>query len=52
MNKCGGCNVREPWEHRCHGEGCDCDSPSCMRQQGRITHKELMEIINKELSLK
>lgn len=21
---CDGCNVREPWEHRCHGEPCRC----------------------------
>lgn len=22
---CDGCNVREPWEHRCHGEPCQCE---------------------------
>jgi len=24
---CDGCNVREPWEHRCHGKPCEC--PRC-----------------------
>ena len=23
--KCPGCDVREPWDHRCHGEPCPCD---------------------------
>lgn len=22
---CDGCNVREPWEHRCHGKPCPCE---------------------------
>lgn len=22
---CDGCNVRQPWEHRCHGEPCPCE---------------------------
>ncbi len=22
---CAGCNVREPFEHRCHGANCSCD---------------------------
>lgn len=48
---CDGCNVREPWEHRCHGGNCTCDNPVCMERQGRITHDELMEIVNKELSV-
>lgn len=43
---CDGCNVQGNWEHRCHGKGCDCDSPVCMEKQGKITHKELMEIVN------
>ena len=47
---CDGCNVREPWEHHCHGEGCTCDNPVCMERQGRITHDELMEIVNRELN--
>lgn len=47
---CDGCNVREPWEHRCHGGNCTCDNPVCMERQGRITHDVLMEIVNKELS--
>lgn len=21
---CDGCDVREPFEHRCHGESCSC----------------------------
>ena len=47
---CDGCNVREFWEHRCHGENCTCDNPACMERQGRITHDELMEIVNRELN--
>jgi hypothetical protein len=47
---CGGCNVREPHEHRCHGEGCKCDNPICMEHQGRITHEQLMEIVNSALA--
>jgi hypothetical protein len=30
--RCAGCNVRPPWEHRCHGQGCpceDCEGRSC-----------------------
>lgn len=30
---CDGCNVREPWEHRCHGEPCTC--PEC-REERRL----------------
>ena len=47
---CDGCNVREPYEHRCHGGNCNCYNPVCMEKQGRITHEELMVIVNKELS--
>lgn len=43
---CDGCNVRGNWEHRCHGENCDCDNPVCMERQGKITHEELMQIVN------
>lgn len=45
---CDGCNVREPWEHRCHGKDCSCDNPICMEKQGKITHDELMKIVNKK----
>ena len=48
---CDGCNVRTPWEYRCHGTGCNCDNPVCMRQQGKITHEELMVIVNKGLGI-
>jgi len=48
---CDGCNVREPFEHRCHGRGCNCTNPVCMEYQGKITHEELMEIISRELNL-
>lgn len=47
---CDGCNVRQPWEHRCHGADCNCDSPICMEKQGRLTHDELMQIVNAELN--
>lgn len=47
---CDGCNVRQPWEHRCHGVDCNCDSPICMEKQGRLTHEELMQIVNAELN--
>ena len=47
---CDGCNVRHPWEHRCHGEKCQCDDLMCMKIQGRITHEEMMDIINKSLT--
>ena len=47
---CDGCNVRQPWEHRCHGADCNCDSPICMEKQGRLTHEELMQIVNAELN--
>jgi len=41
---CDGCNVREPWEHRCHGNNasisgirigvpCMCNEPSCKKEQ-------------------
>lgn len=52
ISVCDGCNVRPPWEHRCHGEGCNCDDPICMERQGRITHDELMDIVNRNLSNK
>ena len=28
---CPGCNVAEPWEHRCHENGCECEEchPAC-----------------------
>ena len=45
---CDGCNVRQPWEHRCHGQNCNCDNPVCMEKQGKITHEELMKIINSD----
>lgn len=44
---CDGCNVRGNWEHRCHGDNCDCDNPICMEKQGKITYDELMEIVSK-----
>ena len=44
---CDGCNVREPFEHRCHGGNCKCDNPLCMEYQGRITHEQLMDIVRK-----
>lgn len=47
---CDGCNVRDNWEHRCYGEDCRCENPSCMKQQGRITQEELMQIVNKGLN--
>jgi len=25
MKLCDGCDVREPWEHRCFGPGCPCE---------------------------
>lgn len=50
IKKCDGCNVRGVWEHRCHGKKCNCDNPVCMEQQGIISYKQLMEIVNKELS--
>lgn len=28
MRLCDGCNVRAPWEHRCHGATV-CDCPEC-----------------------
>lgn len=31
--RCDGCNVREPWEHRCHGEPCACED---CREERRI----------------
>lgn len=46
---CDGCNVSSPWEHRCHGKECDCENPVCMERQGKITHEELMKIVNSEL---
>lgn len=49
---CGGCNVREPFEHKCHGENCNCKNPVCMEKQGKITHDELMVIVNEELYIK
>ncbi len=47
---CAGCNVNKPFEHRCHGGNCTCNNPICMEQQGRITHEELMRIVNQPLS--
>ncbi len=49
-NICDGCNVNPNWEHRCHGEGCDCDNPVCMEKQGKITWDELMIIVNEALN--
>lgn len=43
---CDGCNVRENWEHRCHGENCDCDNLTCQYRQGEITWDELMIVVN------
>ena len=48
MKKCDGCNVRKPWEHRCHGKDCDCNNPECMEKQGKITHEQLIELIDKD----
>lgn len=33
MNICDGCDVRDPWEHRCHGEPCACED---CREERRI----------------
>ncbi len=52
MQLCDGCNVREPWEHRCHGKNCNCKEPVCMERQSKITYEKLMEIVNKEQSIK
>jgi hypothetical protein len=46
---CDGCDVREPFEHRCHGEGCDCDQLTCQIQQGRISPEEANKIAKKSL---
>ena len=46
---CDGCNVREPHEHRCWGEGkCDCTNWTCMEKQRKITYEQLMEVVNRE----
>lgn len=47
--KCDGCRVNGNWEHRCHGENCDCDGLMCQYQQGEITMEEVTEIINSTL---
>lgn len=49
---CDGCNVRGNWEHRCHGVNCDCNNPVCMERHGKITHEQLMDIVNKALANK
>lgn len=47
---CGGCNVRELWEHRCFGKGhCKCNEPICMASQDRITDAQLKNFINGKL---
>ncbi len=45
-NICAGCMVRGDWEHRCHGEGCECEELICKNKQGRISHEDMMEIVN------
>ncbi len=42
---CDGCNVKEPWEHRCHGSKCNCDGLICKQKQGRMTHSEALGLI-------
>lgn len=37
---CGGCNVRDPWEHRCSGAHERCDCPSCDAARKRLGIKE------------
>lgn len=44
--KCDGCNVREPHEHRCHGQSCNCVNLTCQMQQGKLTLKEATQIAN------
>lgn len=46
---CDGCNIREPWEHRCHGKNCQCDNLVCIEKQDRITHNDLMIVIHSEM---
>ncbi len=41
---CEGCNVREPFEHRCHGEKCDCDDLMCQVKQGKLSSEKAAEI--------
>ncbi len=43
---CDGCKVRKPFEHRCHGESCNCSELSCMLQQRRITPEEHRKMIS------
>jgi len=45
---CDGCNVNQPWEHRCHGEGCSCEEIGCKYHQGRISYDEVMKIVKEE----
>lgn len=49
---CDGCKVIQPFEHRCHGAGCNCDNPVCMEKQGRITEEELKSMVSDFLNKK
>ena len=44
-NLCDGCNVRKPFEHRCHGKACDCDNLTCLEKQGKITPEEHSQLV-------
>lgn len=44
INLCDGCNVREPHEHRCHVNNCDCTRLMCQVQQDKITLSEAAKI--------
>lgn len=47
---CDGCNVRHPHEHKCHGQDCQCDNPTCMNYQGRLSDQEYKKMVDDFIS--
>lgn len=49
---CDGCNVNPPWEHRCHGENCECTQLSCLLAQGKISLEGAAKIASESVKRK
>ncbi len=45
---CDGCNVREPWEHKCHGGDCEC---SCNKMSEKCPYEKCEHISRADYSM-
>lgn len=46
---CDGCNVRPPWEHRCHGGNCSCSE--CQPAESTIRQHQIRQLKSREAQL-